>query len=376
MLYFFKLSVYYALMLFYANSICKGRGKLIDELKSILKNTNDDEVRSLLFQVFLRLHMLEETDQYTESQFVDDLKKTYHDFLSYKRNQTDIKNHNNYKVVHILFGDSASGSLKSTLKEMELQDEEKVISFSDMFSIGPVWQLHNNVGLNHRYQWIKNHLIIDDDYIDEYQHNLHHTTSMIHAIPKNTKIIIWVGENSHEQTALRYVLYLLKDKNNDIIIVDTTKLFKKQFNIPESDCYPLHTGEIISEKLKLIYEKAKNDSPVSQELRNKMEKEWQALSSTQEVLRVWENKEIKSVNEAYYDDYIINKAKKLHSEQKNNEFMKSARLIGEVIGYLDQYIGDEYVEYRVRHLIMNGVFEIEGVPKAMRFYSVKLKHRI
>jgi Domain of unknown function (DUF1835) len=43
---------------------------------------------------------------------------------------------------------------------MGLQDEEKVISFSDMFSIGPIWQLHDNVGLNQRYEWIKNHLIL------------------------------------------------------------------------------------------------------------------------------------------------------------------------------------------------------------------------
>ncbi|WP_071394780.1 DUF3658 domain-containing protein [Bacillus tuaregi] len=74
------------------------------------------------------------------------------------------------------------------------------------------------------------------------------------------------------------------------------------------------------------------------------------------------------------DDYIIQKAIKLHKQQKKKSFMKSARLIGEVIGYLDQYIGDEYFEYRVRHLIMNGVFEIEGIPKAMWFYSVKLKN--
>lgn len=113
--------------------------------------------------------------------------------------------------------------------------------------------------------------------------------------------------------------------------------------------------------------------PVSQEQRKKLEEEWQELSFTKEVLRIWENKKIKSVDEAYYDDYIINKAKKLYKGRKNIEFMKSARLIGEVIGYLDQYIGDEFIEYRVRHLIMNGVFEIEGVPKAMRFYSVKLK---
>lgn len=343
---------------------------MIDELKGIIKNTAEDEVKSLLFQTFLRINMLEETDQYTEGQFVTDLKKTYNDFLNDKRNQTDNKND---KVVHILFGDSASGSLKRVLKEMELQDEEKVISFSDLFSIGPVWQLNDEVGLNQRYEWIKNHLILDDDYIDKYQHHFNTTTSMINAIPNDVPIIIWGGENSHEQTALRYVLYLLKDKDNDIFLVNTTKQYKNQFDVPDTDCYPLHTGEIIPEKLRLIYEKSRQVFPVSQEQRKKLEEEWQELSSTQEVLRIWGNNEIKNVDEAYYDDYIINKAKKLHKERKNNEFMKSARLIGEAIGDLDQYIGDEYFEYRVRSLIMKGVFEIEGVPKAMRFYSVKLK---
>ena len=347
---------------------------MIDELKRILKNSPEDEVKSLLFHILFRINMLEETDQYTEGQFVADLKKTYNDFLNYKRNQTDFKKNKNYKVVHILFGDSASGSLKNALKEMGLQDEEKVISFSDLFSIGPVWQLQDKVGLNQRYDWIKNHLIFDDDYMDEYQHNFNDTTSMIQAIPQNTKIIIWGGENSHEQTALRYVMYLLKGKNYDIVLMDTTKQYKNHFDVPDTDCYPLHTGEIIPEKLRLIYEKGRKVSPISQEQCEKLVKEWQELSSTQEVLRVWENQEIMSVEETYYDDYIINKAKKLHKERENNDFMKSARLIGEVIGYLNQYIGDEYFEYRVRHLIMNGVFEIEGVPKAMRFYSVRLKY--
>lgn len=63
----------------------------------------------------------------------------------------------------------------------------------------------------------------------------------------------------------------------------------------------------------------------------------------------------------------------MHNEVKSKDFMKSARVIGEVIGNLNQYIGDQFVEYRVRHLIMNGVFEIVGIPKAMRFYSVKLR---
>lgn len=112
-----------------------------------------------------------------------------------------------------------------------------------------------------RYEWIKNHLIFDDDYMDEYQHTFNNTTLMINAIPKNTTIIIWVGENSHEQTGLRYVLYLLKDKNHDIFLMDPTNQYKRQFDILDSDCYPLHTGEIISEKLRLIYEKSRKIPP-------------------------------------------------------------------------------------------------------------------
>lgn len=135
----------------------------------------------------------------------------------------------------------------------------------------------------------------------------------------------------------------------------------------------MHTGEIMSEKLQLIYENSSKTPALSKEQREKFEQKWQALADTQEALRVWENRDIKSVDESYYDDLIINKAKMLHQKQENTEFILSARLIGEVIGCLDQYINDVYVEYRVRHLILKGVFEIKGIPKAMRFYSVKLK---
>ncbi|WP_422698388.1 DUF3658 domain-containing protein [Desulfofarcimen acetoxidans] len=44
-----------------------------------------------------------------------------------------------------------------------------------------------------------------------------------------------------------------------------------------------------------------------------------------------------------------------------------------MLAHLRQYIGDLFLEYRIRHLIYNGVFQIKGIPKAMRYYSVKLQ---
>ncbi|MED4452348.1 hypothetical protein [Metabacillus fastidiosus] len=84
---------------------------MINELKKLLENSSEDEVKSLLFQMLLRINMMEETD-FPEEQFTKDLKKIYKDFLNYKFKQITNGNEKDYKVVHIVFGDSSSGSLK------------------------------------------------------------------------------------------------------------------------------------------------------------------------------------------------------------------------------------------------------------------------
>ncbi|MED1606128.1 DUF3658 domain-containing protein [Cytobacillus kochii] len=100
---------------------------------------------------------------------------------------------------------------------------------------------------------------------------------------------------------------------------------------------------------------------------------WVTLAQSKDVfLRTWEEGRLTSVSENYLDEMIITKEREL---QKGKEFMKSARLIGEVIGHLDQPIGDLFIEYRLRTLAFLGVFELKGVPRAMRFYSVRLKSK-
>lgn len=53
--------------------------------------------------------------------------------------------------------------------------------------------------------------------------------------------------------------------------------------------------------------------------------------------------------------------------------MKAARLIGEVIGHMQQYTGDQWIEYRLRDLIAKEIFAYRGDLNAMRLYEVKLK---
>lgn len=346
----------------------------IDKLKKVIKELPEEEVKSLLFHVLLRMNLLRETE-YSEKEFVSDIENIYDMIFDRSRERAEMSQEGNFQMIHILFGDSPAGSLKYALKEMGVSKEEKVISFWDMFSVGPIWRLHEKAGQEARFGFMQKVMNDENDDFRDYQKKFYETINQIISIPEDVPIAIWVAENSHEQTGLRYVLHLLKNKINDIKVINSTKMAAEKFNRPDIEYIAIKTGEIIPEKLQVIYEESKSSAAMSKDERKALEDEWIDLAETEETLRIWQNEKIKSVNEDYYDKYMINMAKKLQIERKRvkepEEFMKSARLIGEVIGHLDQYMGDEFFEYRLRKLIEKGVFEMEGNLKAMRYYSIR-----
>ncbi|MFJ7849192.1 DUF1835 domain-containing protein [Peribacillus sp. NPDC097224] len=245
-------------------------------------------------------------------------------------------------MIHIVFGASASGNVKFFLRELGLDKREKVISFWDMFSIGPVWQLHEEKGIQARFEWMKTYIHDEFDECPDYEQKFEKTIQQIHSIPEGSHLTIWTSSNAHEQTGLRLIVYLLKEKNLDISLINTTEAYEELFQVKKVKYTPLHTGEIPSEKLQYIYEQGKRTLCTDHD-REDLEKEWQFLSDNQETLRIWRNGRIQSVPEDYYDEFIMKNAKKLHGQQKTKDFMISARLIGEVLGHLDQYVGDAFL---------------------------------
>lgn len=348
-------------------------GKLFNEIKDTINHLDEKELKSLLLQFVLRMQTVEERKGYSEQQFFLDIKKLYNDLLEYKKYQASVEQQTQFHTTHIVFGDSTTGSLKMALKKLDLNQQEKIITFSDLFSIGPIWNLHDLQGVTNRYEWLRTHINIDEEVLFNYEDNFKQTILDIDQTPSGHPIIIWAGENAHEQTGLRFVLYLLKQKTNDIYIININKAYKTHFDRPEIDFTPLHMGELSADKLIQIYENKKNGHALTQTECKAFEQQWEQLCKGKEVLRIWEDNKIISVPETFYDEHIINTVKKFHQKKKHNDFIKSARIIGEVIGHLNQYVGDQFLEYRIRRLIVDGIFDMEGVPKAMRYYSIKIR---
>ncbi|MDM5205748.1 DUF1835 domain-containing protein [Cytobacillus kochii] len=328
------------------------------QIKQQVDKLSDHEARSLLLQMLLRTEMLH-SGNYPEEDYMTSMNDIYQAVLTFDKAIPPLQGGN----IHIVFSDSSAGSLKQAIEKLNISD--RVITIPINFSIGPLWQLHQIEGLEKRKDWLFEHINLEDEFIFDYIPRIEESWMKLQALPEQCKIFIWGCENAHEQTGIAYAVYLLREKNNQIYIgLDQ----EHQQSLTRQDI--LHTGELAPEQWMEYIKNVENYLLLSIDERQKWIELWVTLAQSKDVfLRTWEEGRLTPVSENYLDEMIIAKAREL---QKGKEFMKSARLIGEVIGHLDQPIGDLFIEYRLRTLAFLGVFELKGVPRAMRFYSVRL----
>ena len=216
-------------------------------------------------------------------------------------------------------------------------------------------------------------LNFENNYLEEYFVRFKTSIKEIHSIPNEVPIVVWTAENANEQIGLRFFTYLLGDKTNDVYILNTTLGFHELYDTDGVEYVIRHSGEMNSTQFRTIFEEQLG-KPLTMEERKQYVNERMTLSDSKKVLRIWESSKVKEVEENYFDSFIVHSLRNLHNEQNKIDFMKAAKLIGEVYGQLDEHLSDTFIEYRIRELIDQGNFEIKGTPKNMRSYSVKLRN--
>lgn len=65
-------------------------------MKDLVMESSEDEVKSLLFQILLRMS----TEQ-NDDDLVKDLKSTYSNFLRYKKEQKKLEDAKDFKFAHV-----------------------------------------------------------------------------------------------------------------------------------------------------------------------------------------------------------------------------------------------------------------------------------
>lgn len=343
-----------------------------NQLKQAITKLSEPEAKSLLFQLFFQAEINE------PSQFVNELRETKQSLM-----MDSPTSHT--QTVHIVYGDSTASSLRIAFHDTAYKDTEEVLVLPDILSIGPVKGLHTKEGIQARFQWLKDRFQDSINEYDGYMCGMTEAIDRIKAIPSYQDIVIWTGNNAHEQAGLRLVLALLKDKWNTIFILNTFTAFHEIHIYPslEEENYPKTSKELSSDELLLFYEQcdmrplrqAKREALCREGWNMLLEEGHSMLSDEPYLIRTWEDNELwHNTNIDCDDDFIIACAKRMHEEREETSgFIKAARIVGEVCGSMEQYRGIEWIEYRIRCLIEQEIFDYEGDLKAMRLYQVKLR---
>ncbi len=270
-------------------------------------------------------------------------------------------------MIHIVFGQSIAGSLRFALKDQT----QEIIVFPEYFGEGPLYQLFTTEGFQQRIQWLQTTFRFDDAQTKQYTTMFNNAVCNVKALSPNEEITIWTCENAAEQIGLRLVLYLLRHHKIEITIQNT---YFNMLNLHKNSDIHFEirrSGEVAPKQL-LQFQQLNWQKSLTKQQHKQMIKEFENLLSNHSVVRTWRDGQIQFDDLTRDDAVIIEHAKTLQLEAPEQQFIQTARLIGTVLGFSEHDIHDTWIEFRLRSLITQGVFEYEGDFRSIRTYGVRL----
>lgn len=262
-------------------------------------------------------------------------------------------------MIHIIFGESAYGSLKFALKNKK----EEIIAFPGYLGEGPITRLTSTAGMEKRAKWLEQNFQIKDT------DNLGEAITRLQTL-KDCQVIVWASENAGEQFGLRLVCHILANRNCPIFLCNTYRnmLFMHQGKNVQMEIR--HTGEVSPAQMNAMLDDHLLEQLTNSEIIQLGEQANQVMKG-KSVLRTWQRGKITEDVETRDDAIILHYLQELLNES-GEQFIKAPRLIGHVLGHSVHDIHDTWIEYRLLALIAEGNVDYRGDLQNMRTYSVKL----
>ncbi|ASR47347.1 hypothetical protein B4V02_11930 [Paenibacillus kribbensis] len=326
-------------------------------------------VHSVLEQAIALSDRNPEWANYILEQWANNVEASQNERLEHERTRE--------RHIHLLFSQSAAGSMKQGLSGAGLRYESKVLCFNDLFSIGPLWKLETQEGQENRHSWLAERMVhYESFHYSNWEHRIEQMMATLSEISDDKSITIWCGSNAHEQIGLRFALYVLRKRATPIRVINVTDAMEREsndrLNADAENPFPLSMSVVHSKEIEgLIKGNEDKIHVVSIEDRRRYEQEWLELSEQDSVLRLWDNDQIVHVPEDYFDQALLDMIGQLQLEN-NQQYVNTGKIIGEALTQWSQLRSDTFLEYRIQYLIAHGELEFLGMPGMLHRYAVKL----
>ncbi len=256
--------------------------------------------------------------------------------------------------IHIVFGRTS----KITLIDSKLIDGNKnqIISLDDILNIGPACDINANEEIQKRIDWLQK--IFGDNPNPPVEQDLKNIESIVKDADNINQLFIWTGSCASEMISTARLIHHFSKFDKPIFIAN--------FNTPVRSIhgniiYPKALNQTATFQVKDIIEQFEQiDKSQLQDWRNL----WEKVKSENGPLWILDKKGQVAVEKIdYFDSFILANC--------GDHFQKAASVIGETLADIHSDIGDSYLNWRLKHLALNGKLETRGRLIEIRDYEVK-----
>lgn len=202
------------------------------------------------------------------------------------------------ECVHIAFGDSAAGCIRKAI-ELGMPGDHIVVSRDD-FTQGPISDCLKDGGLAQRSQYWSNLKTLHAQLKNVYE-NYASTLKCFDVLEINTRVVIWLGDSSHDLLASAWLLSYFDKQQLNWQYVE----LKEIKDLEEFQC----VNVALMTPLQIVnsYSGVK---PISKHYQQELKSVWNKVASENSHYRIQEKGQIVSVPQNYFDKYILSNISK------------------------------------------------------------------
>ena len=268
-------------------------------------------------------------------------------------------------MIHIVFNEPDVDVLKKVIKLDEMLAAE-LIQIKDDYAVGPVKDIYSEEGIAVRKQWWREVLSggdydgkVDDGFVDD----ISTVNELKNKLDNDAEefIWIWAAQNKHDVCGYYWLMSQLKDYHGRIFILYLNNLpfFNEKGNI----FYPVQLSEIPAKEFlkakKLAREITLSEFEVDPD-------EWTKTCNEGKGVRLLEGgKKLIQADENFYDESL----KRLITA----DWQKASKIIHQHINKEKESTGDAYLLWRLKSILNNGEYDVQGNTGNMKEFEVKRK---
>ena len=271
-------------------------------------------------------------------------------------------------MIHIVFQEADIEALKKSF-ELDETLQGDIVQIKDDLAVGPLFNIYLEEGIESRKQWWREILtggdydgLVDKGDIDDTKT----VTELIERLNNDPEAVLWIwaAPNKHDVCSYYWLVSQLKEYPGRIFILYLNNLpfltGKGNLFYPVN-LYDIPAKEFVKAK-KLAREITLSEFEVDPD-------EWMRICGEYKGIRLLEGGK-KLVQEDY--DFYDSDLKKFVS----GDWQKAAKIIHQYLSKAKHPTGDAYLLWRLKVMIAQEMFDVQGKVGNMKDFEVKLKGNV